>query len=175
MAINSIVNRKNELPFLLFGPPGTGKTKTIVAAISELVNTTTKSVLVCSQSNGACNELTERLIQVLQHGQIIRVCARSTKEESLSSNIIAISNLKNGEFCVPSMSFLYRFRVVVCTLIVAGLICRGRGVDPDFKSDHFSYVFIDEAAFVHETAALIPIAGNFDENENLKLSIIMFQ
>lgn len=138
---------------------GTGKTRTIVASIGEIVKSTKNNVLICAQSNSACNEIAEKLMKVLENGQIIRLLAKSYDLCTLSTEMKSISNVKNGEVKFPSLTFLYSFRVVVCTLLSAGCIVRAREIDADFNSSHFSHVFIDEAAFVQESITLIPIAG----------------
>lgn len=43
---------------------GTGKTKTLVAAIEQIVRTTDQNVLVCASSNAACDEIAVRLLKV---------------------------------------------------------------------------------------------------------------
>lgn len=150
-------NRPN--PFLLFGPPGTGKTRTLVGAIEEIIRTTNKCVLVCANSNSACDELTERLLNVLTPEEIHRMYAKSFDKEKVSSKIQPICNINGEKFQMPSLEYLNQFRVVVCTLITAGSIVRARNKDSSFSSDHFSYIFIDEAASCQETISLIAIAG----------------
>lgn len=161
------------MPFLLFGPPGTGKTRTLVAAIVEIAQTTANCVLVCSQSNSACNEITERLAKFLETGLVLRLFAKSYSPDLLSKTIRPICNLKKEEFELPSMNFIQRFRVVVCTLHIAGMMGLSRGMDPDFKSNHFSHVILDEAAFVHEPATFLPIVGMCSEKEKIIPKIIL--
>lgn len=48
-----------------FSSKGTGKTRTIVAAIIQIVRSSNNYVLVCANSNSACDEITERLLRVL--------------------------------------------------------------------------------------------------------------
>ena len=61
---------------IVHGPPGTGKTTTLVEAISETLNRETQ-VLVCAQSNAAvdwiCEQLLARGITVLRVGNPMRV------------------------------------------------------------------------------------------------------
>jgi ATP-dependent RNA/DNA helicase IGHMBP2 len=61
---------------IIHGPPGTGKTTTIVQAISQVLKTE-KQVLVCSSSNTAVDLLTEKLhregISVLRLGNPARI------------------------------------------------------------------------------------------------------
>lgn len=129
----------------------------MVAAILEIVQSTTNCVLVCCNSNAACDEITERLIDHLKQGEIIRILAKSYDKDSISSKIRLICNLSDGEIKFPSFEFLYKFRVVVSTLLTAGSFVRGRKKDVKFNSSHFSHLFIDEAASMHETVSHIPI------------------
>ncbi len=62
---------------IVHGPPGTGKTTTLVAAIQQLVRTSSKPVLAIAPSNAAIDLLCERLakqsLRVLRIGNPVRV------------------------------------------------------------------------------------------------------
>lgn len=131
----------------------------MVAAIKEIVSTTSNSVLICAYSNYACDEITIRLLNVLSDGALFRLYAKSCKPETLHRNIRKVCNLINGEIKFPSMAYLYKFRVVVCTLLTAGCLVRAREKASEYNSSHFSHIFVDEAACAQETVTLIPIAG----------------
>lgn len=137
---------------------GTGKTRTLVATIQEIVRSTSKYVLVCAQSNSACDEITLRLLPLLKDNEILRIYATSYKKESLDKKIAPISNLTKDGFQFPSLKYIYQFRVIICTICTAGCISRARN-DNDFDSKHFGFVIIDEAGCVPEITSLIPIAG----------------
>lgn len=158
-AVDSIVNTKNyPSPFILFGPPGTGKTRTLVAAIEQIVRSTTKKILVCAQSNAAADEITIRLSNTLTENQMFRMYAKSFDERKLNSVIEPYSNWTYSEekkFTYPSFDFLAEFRVIICTLSTSCCFARAMHI----PANHFSYVFIDECASAHETSSLIPIAG----------------
>lgn len=148
----------------------------MVSAIHEIVRTTSKFILVCAQSNAACNELALRLLNVLEEGQLIRVFAKSCNRELVDERIIKASNLasniKESECNFPSFEYLYKFRVVVCTLLTAGCMTRGRS-QRDFNPSHFQYTFIDEAACVQETISLIPIVGVSSEKSKINTQIVL--
>ncbi|XP_031638459.1 putative helicase mov-10-B.1 [Contarinia nasturtii] len=157
-AVRNIVNATSyPLPYVLFGPPGTGKTRTLVAAIQQIVQSTDKNVLICAQSNAACDEIAERLLPVLNEQEMFRLYARSFGVHKLKTEIVPYSNWigsNDTDFCYPPLEFIKKFRVVVCTLCTAGLLTRAA-----MPTDHFNYVIIDECASAHETMSLIPIIG----------------
>lgn len=130
----------------------------MVAAIQEVVRTTQKYILVCAQSNAACDEIALRLNEVLKDGEMLRVFAKSYDKKLLDERIATISNLRENSFIIPCLTYLYQFRVIVCTILTAGCMARARE-EGDFKSSHFDFVFIDEAACVQESMTMIPIAG----------------
>ncbi len=79
-AIQSIVAAEDVA--IVHGPPGTGKTTTLVHAIKELTKIE-KSILVCAPSNAAVDVLTERIaetgLNVVRLGNISRVDERLLK------------------------------------------------------------------------------------------------
>lgn len=137
---------------------GTGKTKTVVAAIVKIVQTTSKNILVCAQSNAACNEITERLVKLLSNTEMLRMFSMSYDLDEISSTIEPFCNLFDNELKYPALNYLYKFRVLICTLSVSGCLVRARN-SIYFDPKHFGYVFIDECASANETMTLIPIAG----------------
>lgn len=112
-------------------------------------------------SNAACDEIAERLIGVLKEGEMYRFYAKSYKNERINQRVRQYSNFGPNGITYPSLEFLYKFRVLVCTLCSAGCLSRAR-VDKDiWKPDNFGYVIIDEAASAHEPITMIPIAGKY--------------
>lgn len=73
-AVNQIVAAKEVA--IVHGPPGTGKTTTLVKALNEICKTE-NTVLVCAPSNAAVDLLTERIAEagltVVRAGNISRV------------------------------------------------------------------------------------------------------
>lgn len=142
---------------------GTGKTRTIVATIEEILSSSLGSsndfILVNVNSNAACDEIAQRLLQLVEPHTIFRMYAKSYNDTKVNINIKKCYNYYQGEFKYPSLRYLYGFKVVICTLSTAGHLMRARSKDPDFDPYHFTYLFIDECASASETAAIIPIAG----------------
>lgn len=104
----------------------------------------------------ACDEITERLLQIFKCDEIFRMYAKSYNK---TKAIKQCSNFFNEEFQIPCFAYIYQFKVVICTLSTAANLIRGRFKDNDFDANHFSHIFIDECANTTETAALIPIVG----------------
>lgn len=140
---------------------GTGKTRTLVAAIVEIILTTDNCVLVCTCSNSACDEITERLLDLLPSHTVFRMYAKSFSVDELNEKIRPVSNLIDNEFQLPSLTYLYQFRVIICTVQMAGCITRARE-NNNFRSNHFSHVIFDEAACVPQSVSLVAIAGMYD-------------
>lgn len=134
--------------------------------IEEIVCSSNKCVLVCANSNAACDEITLRLLKILKKHEIFRMYAKSYHTAKVDVNIRQCYNYYRGQFKYPCLKYLYGFRVVVSTLLTAGHIMRARS-DPDFDPKHFSYLIIDECASTNETSTLIPIAGMHFYNFNL--------
>lgn len=135
-------------------------------------NCSNSTVLVCANSNAACDEITERLLNVLPYGEMFRLYAKSFNVRKISDQIKPICNFHDGKCRIPSLKFLRKFRVLICTLPAAGCLARAE-VDVPRRSRRryyqslpsiadsipFSHIIIDESASTHETETLIPIAG----------------
>lgn len=145
---------------------GTGKTKTLVSAIEHIIKSTHNNfVLVCAHSNAACDEITERLLDVLSESELHRLYAKSFKRTAVNPRFKNICNLQGEAFHFPPLLQLYKYRVLVCTLLTAGCLVRAN-TDANFDAKHFSHVIIDESACTHETVSLIPIAGKCQHSLN---------
>lgn len=155
----SIVYFKYLILFLLYICKGTGKTRTLVAAIEKIIRSTENSILVCANSNAACDEITRRLMKVCGSKEMFRLSAKSHNPLPVSDEIKKYSNFMKSGIHIPCLEFLYSFRILICTLQTSGYLSRALG-ESGFNPSHFSHIIIDECACVNETAALIPIAGN---------------
>ncbi len=94
IAVNKILSARDVA--IVHGPPGTGKTTTLISGIKEIVNRE-KQVLVCAPSNAAVDLLVEKLVDkglnVLRLGHPARVTAK-VLENSLDARIASHPDFK---------------------------------------------------------------------------------
>lgn len=88
-AVNKVLEAKDIA--IIHGPPGTGKTTTLVQAIKQLAKNE-KTILVCAPSNAAADLLTEKVadegMKVVRMGNISRV-NESLIQHTLEAKIMA--------------------------------------------------------------------------------------
>lgn len=116
LAVLSILEQRSfPHPYVLFGPPGTGKTKTLVEAILQMVRMRSmrKHILVCATSNSACDEIVKRLISNGAGHQVFRIFAKSMEAEmtDIPVEVLAVSNLSKSEHYYPSFAVLSKYKV----------------------------------------------------------------
>ncbi len=156
-AVSRIVEGSHQpYPFLVFGPPGTGKTTTLVEAILQFVKSKPGSkVLVCAPTNTAADELCKRLTQ-LNGSEMLRLMAYSRDPREVEASILPYTHTDpSGHFVIPSLEVLQEKRAIVATLSTAsGLF------NHDIQGGHFDLVVIDEAGYAMEpeiVAVLAPL------------------
>lgn len=144
-------------PLLLWGPPGTGKTTTLVHTISALLSQQPAArLLVTAPSNPASDLLCERLGQLgIKENKMFRLVAMMRDVKSVSKGVLPFTRTDfMGSFAVPSLEELKGYQVVVCTCTTASYL---RSRLPKDQPGWFSHVFVDEAAQSIEAEALIPL------------------
>ncbi|XP_054837044.1 helicase MOV-10 isoform X2 [Eublepharis macularius] len=157
-AVHQIVaGTSRPAPYLIFGPPGTGKTVTMVEAIKQVLHCIEGShVLACAPSNSASDLLCQHLMKHVEKRNIYRLNAYSRDYRLIPEDIKPYCNWDNEKMCpvFPSKEMLKSYRVIVTTLVTAG-----RLVSADFPRGYFSHVFIDESGHAVEPESLVAIAG----------------
>jgi helicase MOV-10 len=131
-------------PYIIFGPPGTGKTITVVEAILQTFYNNPKSrILACAPSNAAADILVDRISKVVHSNkELVRINA-------FSRDVSAIPNhIKHYSKTVAEADNIAQHSIVVVTCVSSGsLDCR------------FTHIFIDECGHACEPEALVAIAG----------------
>jgi hypothetical protein len=106
-------------PMILTGPAGTGKTRTLLASIFEVLNLSNEHrVLVCAPSHTAADVVTQRLAQRLSEDELWRLLDSNRPVETLPAAIFPFTRQtkETGTFRLPStVAELFKFRVIVCT------------------------------------------------------------
>ncbi|XP_057673165.1 putative helicase mov-10-B.1 [Corythoichthys intestinalis] len=159
-----VAGTSKPAPYLVFGPPGTGKTITLVEAIKQIDKLESDChILACAPSNSAVDVLCSRILK--DHGnksKVYRMFASNRDPQSVSEDIKAYSNLVGDGFIFPSKEKLMTYRIIVTTLITAGRLVTG-----NLPNGHFTHIFVDEAGQATEPDCLIPLAGLLDPKSGL--------
>ncbi|XP_035864328.1 putative helicase mov-10-B.1 isoform X1 [Sander lucioperca] len=145
-------------PYLVFGPPGTGKTVTLVEAIKRIVEMQPScNILVCTPSNSATDHLFEKILEgkIGEH-EAYRLFALSCPVRNIPQNIKSCCNLnrKTNTLMMPPKEELMKYKIMATTLLTAGRLVTG-----GIPVDHYTYIFVDEAGQATETECIVPIAG----------------
>ncbi|XP_018432225.1 PREDICTED: RNA helicase Mov10l1 [Nanorana parkeri] len=136
-------------PYILFGPPGTGKTVTVIEAILQIHYALSDSrILVCAPSNSAADLVCLRLHESghLEPGTMVRVNAFSRQEEAIPDLVKPYCG--SGE----DIQKASRFRIIISTCSSAGMFYQ-----IGLRVGHFTHVFVDEAGQASEPECLIPL------------------
>ncbi|KAG8853759.1 hypothetical protein FRB96_008014 [Tulasnella sp. 330] len=166
-AVAAILSRSpGSVPFIVFGPPGTGKTVTIVEAMSQLVALHPQiHILACAPSNSAADLIAQRLSH-LGSQRLFRLNAPFRKVDDIPVDLLPFCYIDSfGRFSVTSAKDLAKFNVVVST-------CMSAGIPSGIKMPigHFAYIFIDEAGQAMEPEAMVSIKTMSDTNTQVVLS-----
>ncbi|XP_026314973.1 RNA helicase Mov10l1-like isoform X2 [Hyposmocoma kahamanoa] len=178
LAVERIVSgTSGTAPFLVHGPPGTGKTVTIVEAILQLVNKNANNrIMVCTDSNMAADHVGTELIKythMLTHlpkGQmLLRANSKFRVWETLPESLMSYSNGYNYDtFTRLTIQIFKTYKIVITTLSHAAKFAKELRIKRLKRP--ITHLFIDEAAQASEPACLIPICGLLSPNGALVLA-----
>ncbi|NXX57126.1 SDE3 helicase, partial [Scopus umbretta] len=152
-----VTGMSRPAPYLIFGPPGTGKTVTLVEAIKQVWTCFKDArILACAPSNSATDLLCQRLIKDIPPRYVYRLIASSRSYQDVPADIRPCCNWDDEQSCYvyPSKEHLGRYRIFITTLVTAG-----RLVSANFPPGFFSHVFIDESGQAVEPESVVAIAG----------------
>ncbi|KAK9086893.1 hypothetical protein Syun_029287 [Stephania yunnanensis] len=157
-SIEMILGCTGAPPYAIHGPPGTGKTKTLVEAILQLYKTKKNArILICASSNSASDHVLEKLISKdfeIQESEVFRLNATSRPYEDVQPDHLCFCYFVESVFKCPPIRALLRYRIIICTYMSASLLY-AEGI----KRGHFSHIFLDEAGQASEPETMIPISN----------------
>ncbi|KAK3679022.1 hypothetical protein LTR78_001475 [Recurvomyces mirabilis] len=172
----ALARNYGALPYIISGPPGTGKTKTMVEVALQLVERKDAHLLVCAPSDPAADTLTRRLRQSLEPKQLLRLNPPSRSFPEVPTAILPFCYIDDDIFSLPPPPQLMRYKIVVTTCRDAEILLRARLSNADLHSLehgllsalhpensipqqtlHWTSLLIDEAAQAIEPEACIPL------------------
>ncbi|XP_014598583.1 PREDICTED: probable RNA helicase armi [Polistes canadensis] len=167
---NILKGLARPLPYVIFGPPGTGKSVTLCETILQLLTILPDSrLLVATPSNSSANLMLERLLDsnVLKPGDVVRLIAHHCLDDgTIPSKLLPYCATVNIGLEGPhdqSESFhrkvnftdtiIGRHRITIATCSALGALFNVK-----FPRNHFSHVLIDEAGQATEPEIMIPLS-----------------
>lgn len=172
IAVKFAIRADCNLPFIIFGPPGTGKTSTLVEIILQIhKHIPNARVLVTTQTNAAANIVATRLIKecnTITSDLIRMVSNASANKNYVPSELKPYSGLVNRyhlpyDETIPANNLkdipncdvqkLLTYKIFITTCVGAGVLQGSR-----ISSDFFTHTICDEASQCIEPETMIPIA-----------------
>ncbi|CAG8615958.1 14546_t:CDS:2 [Acaulospora morrowiae] len=158
--MRAVVLIKQELyhpaPFIVFGPPGTGKSVTIVEAMKQLLNEEKGNVkiLVCAPSNSAADILLKKLSTTLLPDKVARINAACRDIE----NVYTDEGLRR--YCKDlDLKSFENHKIIVSTCATAGSIHALGG------GKRYTHIFIDEAGQAMEPEVMTALQNASKETK----------
>lgn len=186
--VDVIRNRTyGTVPYLISGPPGTGKTKTIVEIALQLAENKPYRmmskgrgrILLCAPSDSAADTLVQRLKLTLSHpSQLLRLNGRSRGFAEVPQDIMLYCYIEDDMFSMPPFAQMMKYQVVVTTCRDASMLVDAcltnsdlwklqKGLQAAFADEddsqlscpklHWSMLMLDEAAQATEPESMIPL------------------
>jgi DNA polymerase III delta prime subunit len=158
-AILANVGQPRLSPYIIFGPPGTGKTFTVTECILQLCQKIPDvRILVCTASNAAADVVAHRLLLQNPELSLARLLSFQRHNALGNLNTIELNAIRNK--CVLTLNN-DRNQIVVST-------CSAAWTMPlDYAK--FDYLFIDEAGQAMEPELLIPLSIAIEANPKVQL------
>ncbi|KAL3939288.1 MAG: hypothetical protein SGBAC_005968, partial [Bacillariaceae sp.] len=151
-AVQRIVNgHLRRMPYIIFGPPGTGKTTTVVEAIYQL-GKKGKRILLVAPSNDAADILVERLSSYFPPSELRRILAYSRSITALPNDI--------QSYATDSLDSEGQAREIMgAQIVVATVNLAAKFSYWGIPRGHFDVMCVDEAGHATEPEVVAAAAG----------------
>lgn len=132
-AVGSVcTNDYSTLPYLISGPPGTGKTKTLVELAMQLLETTEIAhALICAPSEAAADTLAIRLSKYLSNKQLLRLNRPNRADNEVPRELNQYCFMEDDKFYLPPFQTLMGYNVVVTSCQDAAILAEARVTNMD--------------------------------------------
>ncbi|XP_034655404.1 probable RNA helicase armi [Drosophila subobscura] len=162
-----------NLPYVIFGPPGTGKTVTLVEAVLQMVrNLQSCRILVATPSNSAADLITRRIIasNALAPGDFVRIVSHNLIEKELiptelmpycATLDVGIDGSSEDNMLVTESGLKLRCKwkfIGAHRVSIGTCATLGNFMQMSFPGGHFTHLFLDEAGQSTEPEAMMPAA-----------------
>ena len=192
-SIESICSQNyGTLPFLISGPPGTGKTKTLVEVALQLVKSVhgVSHVLFCAPSDPAADMIVQRISSYFNSTELLRLNRSSRAFAEVPGSVLPFCCVSENHFDIPRFNQLMACKLIVTTCRDASLLLHSRvtntdlyaaehglrssinpyATQPSLVELHWTALIMDEAAQAMEPEALIPLSVIAPPPEPVKLA-----
>lgn len=159
------------MPYVIFGPPGTGKTHTLVEIIIQLIRHVQGCrLIVATPSNSSANLLTQRIAETrqLDRGEFVRIVGiNAVEKETIPENIlpycatvdIALEGTRESMTHETKSGLKLNIRKTelgMHRITIGTCVSLGNLISMGFPRNHFTHVIIDEAGQCTEPEIMIP-------------------
>jgi DNA polymerase III delta prime subunit len=192
-AIETICSHNyGTLPFLISGPPGTGKTKTLVEIALQLLKSVDKvsHILFCAPSDPAADTIVQRISAHFKSIELLRLNRPTRTFAEVSGAVLPFCYVSQYKFDIPPFKQLMSYKLVVTTCRDASLLLYSRLTNSDLYAAeyglrssihpyaaqpsqvelHWTALLIDESAQAIEPEALIPLSIVAPPLESVRLA-----
>ncbi|KAL1272250.1 hypothetical protein QQF64_028112 [Cirrhinus molitorella] len=151
-------NRSRIPPLLIYGPFGTGKTRTLAKMTQALVQQPQNKILICTHTNSSADLYVKghfhEYATVHHEAKPLRIKAKERNPRSTDSITIQYCHLsrEGDQFEFPDKAVLDSTRIIITTTAVARFFH-----DMKLPENYFSHILIDEASQMLECEALMAL------------------
>eukprot|EP01114_Cavostelium_apophysatum_P015339 TRINITY_DN4152_c0_g1_i1.p1 TRINITY_DN4152_c0_g1~~TRINITY_DN4152_c0_g1_i1.p1 ORF type:complete len:1313 (-),score=347.23 TRINITY_DN4152_c0_g1_i1:70-3933(-) len=167
---NILNNTHGKVPYVCFGPPGTGKTFTLIETVVEILKRQPDTrMLIVTQSNHAADIVAEGLSHYFTPHQLLRLNLYQRKVESVKSSVLSYCLIDeySGLFCLPlSLLQIQGFDIVVTTCSASQSM---ETIETGLGKNHFTHIFFDEAVQCLEPECLIPLTSFSNDSTQIAM------